>query len=125
MKHRHCLKTEATTKEKKSIILPIMICCALVGTPMAALAKTVYYKGTAVYWNYGRNAKSLVFQTVIAKIMSIALPAMATLLAGSSQGRCRGLGVGSGQPPLKRTGTAEARVSLRESIAISLTSSGV
>lgn len=34
-----------------------MICCALVGTPMAALAKTVYYKGTAVYWNYGRNAK--------------------------------------------------------------------
>ena len=57
MKHRHCLKTGATTKEKKSIIPPIMICCALVGTPMAALAKTVYYKGTAVYWNYGRNAE--------------------------------------------------------------------
>ncbi|WP_321971662.1 hypothetical protein [Paratractidigestivibacter sp.] len=42
-------------KGKKSIaaLLCVSICAA---APVAALADTVYYKGTAVYWHYGRNA---------------------------------------------------------------------
>lgn len=43
-------------KGKKSVILALLCCALCFGGPTAALARTVYYKGSAVFWNYGRNA---------------------------------------------------------------------
>lgn len=43
-------------KGKRTIIIAILCCLMCAGTPAIALADTVYYKGSAVYWNYGRNA---------------------------------------------------------------------
>lgn len=43
-------------RAKKSIVIALLCCLMCVGAPALALADTVYYKGTAVFWNYGRNA---------------------------------------------------------------------
>jgi hypothetical protein len=43
-------------KGKKSIVTALLCCALCIGGPTVALANTVYYKGSAVYWNYGRNA---------------------------------------------------------------------
>lgn len=43
-------------KGKKKFLVALLCCLMCTGVPAAALAKTVYYKGTRVYWNYGRNA---------------------------------------------------------------------
>lgn len=56
LKHRHCLRTEGIIRGKRTIIIAILCCLMCAGAPAIALADTVYYKGSAVYWNYGRNA---------------------------------------------------------------------
>lgn len=57
LKHHHCLRTETTMKAKKTIVIALLCGLMCIGVPAAApAAQTVYYKGAAVYWNYGRNA---------------------------------------------------------------------
>lgn len=43
-------------KVKKSLVAAALCAALCTGVSGAALARTVYYKGSAVYWNYGRNA---------------------------------------------------------------------
>ncbi|GJM55459.1 hypothetical protein E5335_00900 [Coriobacteriaceae bacterium] len=43
-------------KVKKSLVAAALCTALCAGVSGAALARTVYYKGTGVYWNYGRNA---------------------------------------------------------------------
>lgn len=43
-------------KGKKSILLALLCSVLFFGASAIALADTVYYNGTAVFWNYGRNA---------------------------------------------------------------------
>ena len=43
-------------KVKKSLVAAALCAALCTGVSGAALAQTVYYQGSAVYWNYGRNA---------------------------------------------------------------------
>ena len=48
-------------KDKKSIVIVLLCRLMRVSAPAIALADAVYYKGSAVFWNYGRNAGVLGF----------------------------------------------------------------
>lgn len=43
-------------KRNNLLIAGVLLASLSLGTPAVSLAKTVYYKGTSVFWNYGRNA---------------------------------------------------------------------
>lgn len=43
-------------KRNHLLIAGVLLASLSLGTPAVSLAKTVYYKGTSVFWNYGRNA---------------------------------------------------------------------
>ncbi len=42
-------------KVKKSLVAAALCTALCAGVSGAAVARTGYYKGSAVYWNYGRN----------------------------------------------------------------------
>lgn len=48
-------------KDKKSIVIVLLCRLMRVSAPAIALADAVYYKGSAVFWNYGRNVGVLGF----------------------------------------------------------------
>lgn len=43
-------------KSEKRVLLALLCCVLSFGAPAIAQAYTVYYNGSAVFWNYGRNA---------------------------------------------------------------------
>ncbi|MGN0307010.1 MAG: hypothetical protein ACI4DN_02215 [Lachnospiraceae bacterium] len=63
---------------KKKALGIIMALVLVIGSSIPALAATVYYKGDAVYWNYGRKLAVISFSEVQTTIYEHSATANAT-----------------------------------------------